>query len=129
MSEQPAKKDEEWISATSAVALLGMTHSLGTRTICKRAHAGLIKARAERFICDGRSADNIDVPVEFWWAEGEAALDQNWTTGDFDTWIDHRIHLQAFGVTFRRSDIERSRPAPLVENAASPALPPAGADR
>jgi len=104
--------------------LLGMKHLLGTRTICKRAHAGLIKARAERFIRDGRSADNIDVPVEFWWAEGAAALDQNWTTGDFDTWIDHRIHLQAFGVIFWRSDIERSKPTPLVENATSPASTP-----
>jgi hypothetical protein len=51
---------EESISAASAVALLGMKHLLGTRTICKRAHAGLIKARAERFIRDGRSADNIE---------------------------------------------------------------------
>jgi hypothetical protein len=31
-------------------------------------------------------------------------------TGDFDTWLEQRIHLQAFGVTFRRSDIEESRP-------------------
>jgi hypothetical protein len=91
----------------------------GARTICKRAHAGLIKARAERFICDGRAADNIDIPVKFWWAEGEAALGQNWKTGDFDTWIDHRIHLQAFGMTFRRSDIERLMPPPLPDTALS----------
>ena len=110
----PTSEKEDWISAASAVALLGMEYFLGTRTICKRAHAGLIKARAERFISDGRSDDNIDVPVEFWWAEGEAALDQNWTTGDFDTWVGRgidAIHLQAFGVTFRRCDIERLRPA------------------
>jgi hypothetical protein len=126
-SDAPIPETEEWISAASAVALLGMKHLLGTRTICKRAYAGLIKARAARFIRDGESADNVDVPVEFWWAEGGAALDQNWTTGDFDTWIDHRIHLQAFGVTFRRSDIERSNPVPVVENAASSALTPARA--
>ena len=120
MFQQPAKKDEEWIGAASAIALLGMTHFLATRTICKRAHAGLIKARAERFIIrDGRPVDNVDIPVEFWWAEGGAALDQNWTTGDFDTWVDHRIHLQAFGVTFRRSDIEQLKPAPVVEGTAS----------
>ena len=105
-SDVPMSEKEEWVSAASAIALLGMKHLLGTRTICKRAHAGLIKARAKRFIRDGRSADNVDIPAEFWWAEGGAALDQNWTTGDFDTWIDHRIHLQAFGVTFCRSDIE-----------------------
>jgi hypothetical protein len=61
----PTSEKEDWISAASAVALLGMEYFLGTRTICKRAHAGLIKARAERFISDGRSDDNIDVPVEF----------------------------------------------------------------
>jgi hypothetical protein len=113
-SDAPMSEKEEWISAASA------QHLLGRRTICKRAHAGLIRARADRFICDGRSADNIDVPVKFWWAEGGRALDQNWTTGDFDTWIDH-IHLQAFGVTFWRPDIERSKPTPLAENATSPA--------
>jgi predicted nucleotide-binding protein len=88
-----------------------MRYPRGAQTICKRAHAGLIKARAARFIRDERSTDNVDVPAEFWWTEGEAALDQNWTTGDFETWIDHR-RLQAFGVTFRRSDIERLKPAP-----------------
>jgi predicted nucleotide-binding protein len=58
--------------------------------------------------------DDVDIPIEFWWAEGEAPLNQNWTTGDFDTWVGRgidAIHLQAFGVTFRRSDIERLRPA------------------
>ena len=117
----PLSEKEEWISAAAAVTLLGMKHLVSTRTICRRAHAGLIKARAERFIRDGRSADNIDVPVEFWWAEGAAALDQNWMAGDFDTWIDHRIHLQAFGVTFWRSDIERSKATSLLESGASPA--------
>jgi predicted nucleotide-binding protein len=112
--DQPAKKDEEWISAASALSLLGMKYGLGTGTICKRAHAGLIQARAERFIHDGRVFDNVDIPAKFWWAEGGAALNQNWTTGDFDTWVGRgidAIHLQAFGVTFRRSDIERLRPA------------------
>ena len=61
--------NEEWVSAASAVALLGMQHFSGTRTICKRAHVGLIKARAQRFIHDERSADDVDVPVGFWWAE------------------------------------------------------------
>ena len=117
---------EEWISAASALSLLGIEYWLGTSTICKRAHAGLIQARAERFIHDERVFDNVDIPSEFWWAEGEAPLKQNWTTGDFDTWVGRgidAIHLQAFGVTFRRSDIEKSKPRPLVvENAAFPAV-------
>jgi hypothetical protein len=109
----PATSEEEWITAARALSVLGIERGAGTRTICKRAYAGLIKARAERFVRDGKSADNFDVPAEFWWAEGEAALDQNWVTGDFDTWIDHSIHLEAFGVTFRRSDIEGLRSTPV----------------
>jgi hypothetical protein len=103
---------EEWISAARAVVLTGMSPYSAKCTICKRARAGLIKARAERFIDNGKSADDVDVPAEFWWADGGKALNQNWTTGDFDTWIKSSNHLssnhlQAFGVTFRRSDIER----------------------
>jgi hypothetical protein len=96
-----------------------MSHTRGARTICTRAQAGLIKARAARYICDGRSTDNVDVPREFWWAEGGDALTQDWATGDFETWKDD-IRLQAFSVTFRRSDIEKSRPAPVVTNDGSP---------
>jgi predicted nucleotide-binding protein len=108
--ELRAEEKKQWITAANALALLAMKHGAAVRTICTRAHAGLIKARAERFIRDGQSADNVDVPAEFWWAKGEAALHQIWETGDFDTWIDRQsVHLQAFGVTFRRSDIERSR--------------------
>jgi hypothetical protein len=103
---------EDWIPASGAVALLAIgDQQLARRTICRHAHAGLIKARAKRFISDGQSSDNVEIPREFWWAKGEAALTQNWATGDFETWIDHRIHLEAFGVTFRRSEIEASRPA------------------
>jgi predicted nucleotide-binding protein len=104
------QQNHEWISAADAINLVGMKSFAGTRTICKRAHAGLIKGRAERFIRDGRPIDDADIPAEFWWAEGEAALNQNWITGDFDTWINQRLHLEAFGVTFRRSDIERLKP-------------------
>jgi Predicted nucleotide-binding protein containing TIR-like domain len=117
---------EEWITAANAVALLGMDRYSGSRTICRRAHAGLIKARAERFIRDEQSADNVDVPAELWWAEGEAALYQNWETGDFETWIDHVIHLRAFGVTFQRSDIERTKPTLVAVGTPSPASTPTG---
>jgi hypothetical protein len=107
-------EEEEWISAASALALLGLNFEIGKRAICKRAHAGLVKARSQRFIHDGRPTDDVDIPVEFWWAEGERALNQNWATGDFDTWINHEIHLEAFGVIFRRSDIERLNPVPTA---------------
>jgi hypothetical protein len=100
--------EEEWIRARAALELLDGPSA--ARTICKRANAGLIKARAERFIRDGEASDDVDVPTEFWWAEGGQALIQNWETGDFETWWRQAIHLQAFGVRFRRSDIEKLRP-------------------
>jgi predicted nucleotide-binding protein len=112
---------EEWISPANAILLLDMGRLPGARAICKHAHARLIAARAKRFISDGFSADNIDIPAEFWWAEGEAALTQEWTTGYFETWRND-TYLRAFGVTFRRSDIERLRPAPTIVSISASAL-------
>jgi REase_DpnII-MboI len=117
--EIPADRGEsaqdEWISASSAVALLGR------RTICQGAYAGPIRARAKRFIRNGQVVDNVEIPREFWWAKGERALTQNWAAGNFDTWPpDSGIHLEAFGVTFRRADTEASRPATLAANNGSP---------
>jgi predicted nucleotide-binding protein len=124
MSEQ-----EEWISASGAVALLDIgDDERAQRTICQRAYAGLIKARAERFIRDEHLADNVEIPGEFWWAKGERALTQNWNTGDFETWIDHRIHLEAFGVTFRRADVERIKPGTAIAESIA-ADPPTGQGR
>ncbi len=122
-SDAPMSQNEEWINAASALALLGMKHLPGTLAICKRADAGLIRARAVRFVDDGRSADNADVPAKFWWAKGEAALTQDWATGDFETWIDHRKHLQAFGVSFLRADIEKMVPSGLAKQSSAPNAP------
>jgi predicted nucleotide-binding protein len=103
-------QNDEWISAADAINLLGIGGYAGSRTICKRAHAGLIKARAERFVGGEKAADNVGIPANFWWAEGENALKQNWATGDFETRLNH-ISQKAFGVTFCRSDIARIKPA------------------
>ncbi|MGA8612961.1 MAG: TIR domain-containing protein [Xanthobacteraceae bacterium] len=111
LADAQIPEEEDWIAADSAVALLGLGYGVARPTICKRAHAGLIKARAQRFIRNGQSADNVEIPREFWWAGGGAALTQNWATGDFDTWID-QVHLEAFGVTFRRADIEPLKSPP-----------------
>ena len=63
---------EDWITAANALAMLKST--LGTYSaqmaICKRAHNGLILARAERFVRAGKAADKVEVPAQFWWAEG-----------------------------------------------------------
>ncbi len=107
------QEKEEWISAKRALALLTdiMSHKTAVQTICGRAYDGLIKARAERFVQDRHTSDNVDIPAAFWWAGGEAALTQNWTTGDFETWINERIHLKAYSVTFLRANIEKLIPA------------------
>lgn len=97
--------NDQWISASQALDLVGRGLS-SQIAICTRAHAGMIKAKAKRFIKADRKFDNVEMPPEFWWAKGHEALEQNWKTGDFDTWIDRKYHWQAFGVEFLRSDIE-----------------------
>jgi hypothetical protein len=112
---------EEWIRAAEAVQLL--KPAFGTydaqMTICKRAHGGMIRSRAQRFIVDGEKRDNVEIPKAFWWAEGDKALTQNWTAGDFDTWVDDgECHLEAFGVSFLRGEIEK-----LIPNVPGPPVP------
>jgi hypothetical protein len=70
-----------------------------------------------------KTEDNFEIPKLFWWAEGDAALHQNWTAGDFDTWLPREgPHLQAFGVSFLRADIDKlvpaSGPTPKTDTAA-----------
>jgi hypothetical protein len=117
-AEQVENK-KEWLSAAEAIQLLrhSMKANVAQKAICVRAHSGLIRARAERFIADNRSADDREIPKDFWWAEGDAALKQNWTNGDFDTWIDHSVHLKAFGVSFLRADIEKMVPTVPAKSA------------
>jgi predicted nucleotide-binding protein len=80
--------------------------------ICERAHSGLIRARATRFMVDDKVSDNCDVQKKFWHAEGHAALTQDWTTGDFETWVERgEVRLRAFGVSFLLAGIEKMVPA------------------
>jgi hypothetical protein len=113
-AEQVESK-EEWISAAEAVQLLKSVFDSAYEaqmTICQRAYSGMIRARAQRFLMDGRKRDNFEIPKEFWWAKGHEALNQNWTAGDFDTWIDNGSHhLKAFSVSFLRADIDKMIPA------------------
>src|SRR4051794_16702511 len=108
---------DDWIDAGCALALLKdvMGETEASMAICARAHDGMIKARAERFIRADRAFDDVELPAQFWWARGHEALDQNWTTGDFETWIDHRLHWKAYGVSFLRADIDKLVPNPLKE--------------
>ena len=113
-AEKSAQERQNWIPAAEAAALLKPVFNSGfiaQKTICTRAYAGLVRARAQTFVVDNRKTiSEYEIPKEFWWAKGEAALHQNWPSGDFDTWIDHKMHLEAFGVSFWRADIEKIIP-------------------
>jgi hypothetical protein len=49
--------------------------------------------------------ENAPVPLELWEADGEGALEQNWTAGDFSAQIEVDRHIEAFGVTFGMSGL------------------------
>lgn len=117
---------EEWIAAAEAARVLKPTFGTydAQMTICKRAHSGMIRARAQRFIVDSITRDDCEIPKEFWWAEGHQSLTQNWVAGDFDTWSrDKQTHLQAFGVSFLRAEIEKLIPASAPTALQAPAAP------
>ena len=68
--------------------------------LCARAHNGLIRTSAVLLVVGAKRHEQVVIPAEFWWAKGHEALEQNWDTGDFSTWIDHRVEWRAFGVAF-----------------------------
>lgn len=121
---------EEWITAADAARLLkpvfDNSEYMAEMTICKRAHSGLIRARAEHFMMGKSERKNFEVPKDFWWAEGHEALIQNWTTGDFETWINHEIQLRAFGVSFLRADIEKMIPETTTSTSEATSSPARG---
>jgi hypothetical protein len=108
--------EEEWVTAAEAVALLKSisgTAYTAQMTICKRAHAGLIRAIAAQLIVgDGKAREDVEIPRNFWWAEGAAALTQNWELGDFETWIKDETRIRVFGAKFARADIQKLIPTP-----------------
>lgn len=108
---------KEWISARDALDMvLEVTSvSAANRSICKRCFDGLIRSRAERFIKHKEVIDNTELPSKFWWAKGEAALEQNWATGDFETWINKSYHWRAYGVEFFKADIVKLLPPKETE--------------
>lgn len=92
----------EWIAAETALRFLtdAAFPYLYQQAICERAHSGMIAAKADLLIWAGEEHRNRIVPKEFWWAEGHEALEQNWEAGDFRTWIDQKVEVKAFGVSF-----------------------------
>ena len=112
-SGSDSKALDEWLSAPEAYRrIINQTASLGTRqAIAQRAHAGVLRAKAQVFIRGPQSMPDAEIPREFWWAGGRPALTQNWDTGDFETWIDHRIHMRALGVSFHLGDLKKAFPS------------------
>lgn len=105
--------DQEWIPAGEALRLLKDTYGIqAPSTICKRAHAGLLRARAVKIFMDNKPQVKQEIPKEFWWAKGGASLKQNWKAGDFGTWINQTLHIEAFGVEFDKTGIEALLPRP-----------------
>lgn len=99
----------EWVSSKCLMDAMGARLrpcSTAAQRVCKRAHAGLLRARAKRFFADGDRSDDVEVPAVFWWAEGLQALTQDWEAGDFETWLNHKVRLRAFGVEWAKDDAE-----------------------
>lgn len=116
----------EWMRASEAWDLVNSENPGGWTdvAICSRAYENLVRARAAKFIWEEGSRPkrrneklNCDVPKEFWWAEGHQALEANWTTGDFSTWIDSTWQWKAFGVEFAKVDIQAMIPGEVAVDA------------
>lgn len=58
-----------------------------------------------------REERNCQIPEKFWWAKGHDALNQDWRSGDFSTWIDGSTEVKAFGVSFDYLAISELVPA------------------
>lgn len=92
----------EWIKAPLALKYVakGGYDFPARLKICERAHHGLIAAKAERIVWGQEEARDQVIGPRFWWAEGQEALEQDWQAGDFSTWIDQKVEVRAFGVSF-----------------------------
>lgn len=103
----------EWIKAPLALRYVSeaLSEYSAQMRICERAHAGLIAAKAERLIWSGKEVQNQLISNAFWWAEGHEALEQDWQAGDFSTWIDKKIEVKAFGVSFDFAALSELVPA------------------
>ena len=128
MLDAAAESLPDWISAHEAHELVRERNRdpSASTTIAKRAGSGMVRTRAALFVWERGAArgdkeeirdEDADLPQDFWWANGEGALVQNWEAGDFTTWIDNKFQWRAFGVKFDRRGIEAmlAPPAPQPE--------------
>lgn len=106
--------NDRWISASEACGrLLKLGNVDPARAICSRAADGVIVAKAYVFLRDDERHYDYTIPTYFWWARGEAAIVQNWQSGDFETWINEEVYCRAYNVMFRETEIEEMLPPHL----------------
>jgi hypothetical protein len=103
---------DEWLSASETHRRIRniIRSRSASVAIAQRAHTGELRAKAVLFITGRTSQRDAEIPKEFWWAGGHQALTQNWDTGDFETWIDQKLHLRALGVSFHLGDLRKYFP-------------------
>jgi hypothetical protein len=110
-----------WVPASKTLSLVAsaLQSDFGAIVaICERAHAGLVQVKAELFTAGTDRHEDALLPTNFWWAEGQEALQQDWVRGDFSTWLDNKIELKAFGTQF---DFEGIRSLMTPQSAAAAA--------
>lgn len=132
--------EDDWIPSADALNLtIQRTGQSLHKAILERARDGLIRARAINYIVTKHQSSRIDyseeniegqklddgvlLPRKFFWAGAGAAMNANWITGDFSTWIDRTWECRAYGIHFSRRDVERL--APIVSNLPSSSPAPA----
>lgn len=125
---------DDWLTArqiTEVANAISISPFTAYETVCTRANDGLILAQAQKVMFDDRNMGAIELPEEFWWARGQAALTQNWVTGDFETWLAQKHHIRAYGVKFRKADVlstfglDAWPPTPALAKLAQKGRPPA----
>lgn len=119
---------DEWIDSYNAWKLVASIDRFAAQTICGRACDGLVTARARRYVRGPTILDDYLIPTNFWWARGDRSLSQNWAAGDFETAMGRdRTVCRAYGVQFRRTDIEAILPKVVepMPSTASAIQPPA----
>ena len=116
---------DDWMTARealSAIEAIGYRQGAG-QVIARRAHSGLVMARAQRLSWGAQSRDDAAIDKSFWWAEGGAYMQCDWRVGDFSTVISAKhdpnsvwsrlnrdVRVRADGVMFERSGIEAMLP-------------------
>lgn len=100
-----------------------MERSEAVRAICTWAYEGAVPSRA-KLLREGEDAKaDAAIAFEFWRSRGGEGLTQDWSLGNFETWVRHiyndgvrlygDVYYQAYGVEFERGALEDMLPPHL----------------